>query len=73
MSLKIGRRRRSRSRKHAPRRIQSFEKLNEEIGSPFSAVLNTKILKKPVNKFVRTIKKSLGGKRRKKTYRRKCR
>ena len=66
MSLKSGGKKRSRSRKHAPRRRESFEKLNQEIRSPFSAVFNTRVLKKPVNKFVKTIKKSLGGKQKKK-------
>ena len=71
MSLKIRRKRISRSRRKAPRRRESFKKLNEEIGSPFSAVLNTNVLKKPVNKLVTTMKKTLGGKRKKRTHHRK--
>jgi len=66
-------RKKFRSRRKAPKRNMSFKKINEEIAAPFSAVLNTHILKKPANKLIRTIKNTLGGKRKKKTYRRKCR
>ena len=56
MSLK---KRRTRSNRRAPRRKMTFKKLNEEMSKPFSAVLGTVGLRKPIKNVFKSVRASL--------------
>lgn len=72
MSLKKGGRRRTRSVRRAPRRRMTFKKLNNEMSKPFSAVLGTLGLRKPIKNVFKSVRASLGGSKKCKTYKKKC-
>jgi len=71
MNVKYIDRKHTRSLKRAPKRKVTFKKLNNQLGRPFSAVLGTVGIKKPVINLFKSVKASLGGKNKKYTYKKK--